>query len=92
MGGRKEEKKEKERRERQYCEGDRVYLLELEVAPLIYLNFNCLFLRYPRKTGQVDHLAINKSMVGGRKRVCYTRETFLDSDTREMFGPTDLFR
>lgn len=40
----------------------------------------------------MDHLAINKSMVGGRKRVCYTRETFLDSDTREMFGPTDLFR
>ena len=43
------------------------------------MSFNCLFLRYLIKTGEMECLILNKSIGRDGKRVCHTERTFLDS-------------
>lgn len=78
-----EGRKEKKRREATLRRGFGDDLLGTARSfPGLYLSFNCLFLRYPTKTGDIDCLTLNKIIFGDRQRVCHAGRTFLDSNPR----------
>ena len=51
-------------------------------SPDFHLSFNCLFLRYPIKTEEMECLILNKSRGRDGKRVCHSERMFLDSNPR----------